>query len=128
MQDVDAIRGYHAHVYWNNQEDRDRAAEVREALGARFNVTLGRWHDKLVGPHRCYSYQVAFSSEEFPRIVPWLMLNRRGLVILLHPITDDAYTDHRDNSIWFGERLELDLSVLPKKYTANQASEIPGTG
>jgi len=44
------ISGYHAHVYYN-ASSRAAAERVREGLGARFRVRLGRWHDKPVGPH-----------------------------------------------------------------------------
>ena len=32
----------------------------------------------------------------FPDIVPWLMLNRRGLTVFVHPETGDNLADHRD--------------------------------
>ncbi len=65
-------------------------------MGDLFTVTLGRWHDVLVGPHRQSMYQVAFAREEFPRLVPWLMLNREGLSILVHPLTGDELRGSRD--------------------------------
>jgi aromatic ring-cleaving dioxygenase len=34
----------------------------------------------------------------------WLMLNRDGLSILLHPGTGDAYADHIDHAVWLGSR------------------------
>ena len=43
-------------------------------------------------------YQVAFSPEEFARFVPWLMLNRGGLDVLVHPQTGDAYADHTEHA------------------------------
>ena len=57
-------------------------------------------------------YQVKFDPEEFARIVPWLMLNRDGLNILVHPETTDAFTDHAVNALWLGEKLKLRLDVL----------------
>ena len=57
-------------------------------------------------------YQVKFDPEEFARIVPWLMLNRGGLNILVHPETTDAYIDHAVNALWLGEKLMLRLDVL----------------
>jgi len=126
VSEIDEIEGYHAHVYWTSQEERDRAALLREELGERFDVKLGRWHDKLVGPHPRSSYQVAFPEAEFQKVVPWLMLNRRGLTVLVHPLTGDAYADHSAFPVWLGESLDLDLSVLPRKYTENQAAEIRG--
>ena len=57
-------------------------------------------------------YQVKVAPEEFARIVPWLMLNRGGLNILVHPETTDAYTDHAVNALWLGDKLKLRLDVL----------------
>ena len=57
-------------------------------------------------------YQVAFPVEEFPRLVPWLMLNRAGLDVLVHPETGDAYDDHTLNALWLGKPLPLRLDVL----------------
>ena len=80
--------------------------------GARFGVELGRWHDKPIGPHPCGSYQVAFAPALFGALVPWLALNRRGLVILVHPETGDAVADHTDHALWLGDKLRLDIDAL----------------
>jgi len=77
------IRGYHAHIYYD-AETRPLAARLREAIGNRFAVELGRWREEPVGPHPVPMYQAAFAAIEFPRIVPWLMLNRGGLSMLVH--------------------------------------------
>jgi DOPA 4,5-dioxygenase len=45
-------------------------------------------------------------------LLPWLMLNRDGLTILLHPGTGDAYADHTQHAAWMGEVLPLNLDVL----------------
>lgn len=110
-RDPAIIESYHAHVYYD-EASRGAAEWLREQLGERFAVELGRWHDKPVGPHPQSMYQVAFDSAEFARIVPWLMINRRGLVILVHPNTGDAVEDHATNPLWLGERLDLDIEFL----------------
>ncbi len=107
----DAISGYHAHIYYD-AGTKEKAARLREALGERFAVELGRWHDRPIGPHPRWSYQVAFEPAVFADLVPWLALNRDGLVVLVHPRTGDDIADHRDFTIWLGEKVELDLSVL----------------
>ncbi|WP_017315064.1 DOPA 4,5-dioxygenase family protein [Mastigocladopsis repens] len=107
------ITGFHAHIYFD-PATRDVAARVREGLGARFNVQLGRWHDKPIGPHPKAMYQVAFLPEEFAKVVPWLMLNREGLDILVHPETGDDVKDHMENSLWLGEKLELNIDFLQR--------------
>ena len=105
------IRGYHAHIYYN-PETRPIAERLREAMGNRFSVELGRWREEPVGPHPVSMYQAAFSVAEFPRLVPWLMLNRGGLDVLVHPQTDDAYEDHTSNALWLGTRLPLRVEGL----------------
>ncbi len=106
-----SITGYHAHIYYDSNT-RDVAAKVREGLGARFDVRLGRWHDKPVGPHPISMYQVAFAVAEFPRVVPWLMVHREGLDVLVHPETGDDVIDHTDHAMWLGTKIDLDIDAL----------------
>jgi aromatic ring-cleaving dioxygenase len=110
--DPGRIRGYHAHIYYDAATTKDVAARLREAIGAGFAVRVGNWHDEPVGPHPVSMYQIAFPVEEFPRLVPWLMLNRHGLDVLVHPETDDAYEDHTVNAMWLGTPQPLRLEVL----------------
>lgn len=113
-----AIAGYHAHVYYDD-DSRATAARVRDALAAGFDVVLGRWHDRPVGPHPRAMYQVAFPPDEFARIVPWLMLNRSGLTVLVHPETGDALADHGPHALWLGELLPIDFVRLRAALAAS---------
>ena len=65
-----------------------------------------------VGPHPQSMYQIAFPREMLASFVPWLMLNRDGLTVLLHPETGDDYVDHTDHAAWFGAVLPLRLEVF----------------
>jgi aromatic ring-cleaving dioxygenase len=105
------IKGYHAHIYYD-ADTKGAAGRVREGLGAGFQVQLGNWHDEPVGPHLKAMYQAVFAPEEFGKIVPWLMLHREGLSVLVHPSTGDGYGDHLERSLWLGEKLKLNESVL----------------
>jgi DOPA 4,5-dioxygenase len=109
--DAARIEGYHAHIYYD-AATRPLAERLRQAMGAHFAVTLGSWHDQPVGPHPQSMYQVAFAVAEFARLVPWLMLNRGPLDVLVHPETGDELADHRDHAAWLGERLPLRLEAL----------------
>jgi aromatic ring-cleaving dioxygenase len=109
--DPASINCYHAHVYYDGGS-RETAARIREEIERRFKAEMGRWRDAPVGPHPQAMYQVKFYPEEFARIVPWLMLNRAGLNILVHPETSDAHIDHAVNALWLGEKLKLRLEVL----------------
>ena len=115
--DPGRIRGFHAHIYYD-AGTRPIAEALREAITAQFTTELGRWHDEPVGPHTVSMYQVAFAPEQFGRLVPWLMLNRGGLDILVHPQTGDAYADHTEHAAWLGTKLPLKLSVLRRDRPA----------
>src|ERR1700733_11787623 len=78
-QPLAAVGSFHAHVYFDGAAQREIALALREQIAARFAVTLGRVHDRLVGPHAQAMYQVAFDVPLFGNFVPWLMLNRQGL-------------------------------------------------
>lgn len=119
-RDAARITGYHAHIYYD-ADTQAAAREVRLGLEGRFHCVLGRWHDKPVGPHPRSMYQVAFDPEEFSKIVPWLMLNRRGLDILVHPNTGDAAEDHDVNPLWLGTKQPLDIDSLRRFESQNKA-------
>lgn len=108
---VSSIKAYHAHIYYSS-ESKSKASALRADLGEFFDVQLGRMHDTPVGPHLSGMYLVVFGLQEFEKIVPWLMLNRRGLDILIHPETGNDLEDHSDHALWLGEKLDLDWSKL----------------
>ena len=110
-RDTREITGFHAHVYYDAQT-RTTAARIRECLGSKFSVRLGRWHDVPVGPHPKAMYQVAFPSDEFALLVPWLMLNREDLDILVHAETGDDVADHTAHALWLGNQLALNIDAL----------------
>lgn len=105
------ITGFHAHVYYDAAE-KERAAELREAIEARFEVRMGRWHDNPIGPHPRGSYQVAFEPDVFGGLVPWLALNRQDLTVFIHPETGDDIPDHTIHALWLGKQEELNLDAL----------------
>ena len=109
---ISEIASFHAHVYYDPATSRAEAERLRTWMSERFSVTLGLWHDVKVGPHDQAMYQVAFASEVFSELVPWLMLNRGGLTILVHPQTGDAYDDHAVHALWLGTPLPLRLDGL----------------
>jgi aromatic ring-cleaving dioxygenase len=105
------ITDYHIHVYYD-PEDRDRAARLREWVEQRFQVRMGRWHDEPVGPHVTAMYQIAFTPDLFPTLVPFVMMNRMGLTVLLHPQSGRPRDDHTINATWMGEVLAVKTEVL----------------
>jgi aromatic ring-cleaving dioxygenase len=120
-QPLAAIASFHAHIYFDGAAQRELAMTLREQIGERFSVTLGRVHDRLVGPHARSMYQVAFDVATFGNFVPWLMLNRQGLTVLVHPNTRDARRDHLVHALWMGEVLDIvNADGLPADDVAEQ--------
>jgi aromatic ring-cleaving dioxygenase len=110
-----SVSSYHAHVYYDPGKTRSVAEHLRQRIAVAFpRAKLGRWHDELVGPHTQSMYQIAFPSRLLSSFLPWLMQNRDGLTILLHPETGDDYRDHTAHACWFGAVLPLRVEVLRK--------------
>ncbi len=121
-EDSVEIKGFHVHVYYD-PDTRNAASHVRDGLAERFDVELGRWHDKPIGPHPKSMYQVKFVPEQFGKLVPWLMLHREGLDVLVHPQTGDDVRDHTDQALWLGEKLVLNIEVLRRVSTTGQGGK-----
>jgi aromatic ring-cleaving dioxygenase len=112
MASIDKIQDYHAHVYYD-ATTKPVAQALRQDMERLYPAArYGRWHDRPVGPHPDWSFQIAFTADLFAGIVPYLAINRGELVIFIHPNTDDASADHRYHAIWMGAVRPLDLSGL----------------
>jgi DOPA 4,5-dioxygenase len=121
------IQSFHAHIYYRNAEERAAAETLRQQIGERFLVQLGRWHDNPIGPHERAMYQVAFNPDVFASFVPWLMLNRNGLTVLLHPNTGRPRADHLVHAAWLGEKLTIEnVEFLPEQSDEDETA-VPNT-
>ena len=109
------LKGYHAHVYYD-QATRPIAERLRNTILGRFAVKPGAFSDEPIGPHPISQFNVIFETEEFQKIVPWLMLNRAGLDVLVHPLTESSYDDHSKNALWLGTPVPMRLEVLRRAY------------
>lgn len=108
-----SITSWHAHVYFG-AETRDAAWALREVITAELGgrIEMGRFHEKPVGPHPAWTYQLAFDASEFAHVVSWLALNHGALDVFIHPNTGDELSDHRDGALWLGRSYTLDLNAL----------------
>jgi DOPA 4,5-dioxygenase len=111
--EVSRIESWHAHIYFD-AASRDAAAQFREVVAATFGerVQLGRFHERAVGPHPQWSFQLAFAPVQFSEVLSWLVLNHGTLDVFAHPNTDDELRDHRDSAIWIGRQYDLDLLAV----------------
>ncbi len=109
-------RGYHAHVYYD-AATKPKAAKLREAMLAQFKCEPGAFSDAPIGPHPISQFNITFETPQFQDIVPWLMFNRDGLDVLVHPLSESSYDDHSKNALWLGTPVPMKLDVLRPKYS-----------
>jgi aromatic ring-cleaving dioxygenase len=110
------VKGYHAHVYYD-PSTKPVAEKLRETIIGKFKVEPGVLSDEPRGPHPISQFNVIFETPEFQNIVPWLMLNRDGLDVLVHPLTESSYDDHSRNALWLGTPVPMKLEILRPKYS-----------
>ena len=111
--DPSLIHSWHAHVYVD-AASRDAAWQLRETIATALEgqMALGRFHEKPVGPHPMWSYQLAITQADFAHVVGWLTLNHGALDVFIHPNTGDELRDHRDSALWLGRSHVLNLQAL----------------
>ena len=104
---------YHAHIYFD-ASTLAQAQALRQEAGEKFNVQLGRVHEKEVGPHPRWSSQIAFDAAEFDRVVPWLEASRGGLDVFVHGLSGNDLDDHTKHAYWLGNEWPLKLEMFGK--------------
>ena len=108
---VNAHAAYHAHIYFG-PETMEQARVLAQEAGRLWKVSVGRVHEKLVGPHPAWSVQLAFARDEFDRVVPWLDEHRGNLDVFVHGLTGNELDDHTKYAYWLGNEWPLDLSMF----------------
>ena len=106
---------YHAHVYWNDAEQRAHAVAMRIGL-EMLGCDLGRIHDVPIGPHPLAMYQVMYDDRIKTPVERVLTNESHGISILLHEDTGDDIHDHTEEVRWINEPVVLDIAWL-EEYT-----------
>ena len=74
-----------------------------------------------MGPHPVAMFEVnLFTPAQFGAFIPWLVINRGPLSVLVHPNTinpetgehEEGERDHTQRATWMGERIPLDLGLF----------------
>jgi DOPA 4,5-dioxygenase len=101
------VVSYHVHLYFDGERGVERARRIRDELMTRFGAAPGTWRDEPGGPHPSPVAQVTLDARRFGEAVTWLMFNRSGLDVLVHPETGDAVADHGERALWLGDKQPL---------------------
>ncbi|EWC44636.1 Uncharacterized protein DRE_06625 [Drechslerella stenobrocha 248] len=107
---------FDVHVYYHepNKQQKDFARSLWERIRHEFpELKVFRFWEKPIGPHLTAMFEVnLFTPAQFGAFIPWLMMHRGPLSVLVHPHTGDELHDHLVNGIWLGEKMPLDISRL----------------
>ncbi|HEX3882635.1 MAG TPA: DOPA 4,5-dioxygenase family protein [Stellaceae bacterium] len=114
MSEGPQIYGYHAHVYYD-ADTLPAAERLHQGLSANFPIEMGQFSGAEVGPHPVPQFQIIFTVAQFQDVVPWLMVHREGLDILVHPLTDDMVDDHSVYALWLGAPIALKLHTMQRR-------------
>jgi FMN-dependent NADH-azoreductase len=111
---------FHAHVYFQTSDEEEAALVLRDAVAARFpSAVLGRVHDAPVAFHPAPMFQVALHGVDHGTLLAWLDRHRRGLSVLVHPLTGDVVEEHTTAATWLGRPLPLDLDGVRRSPPAD---------
>jgi len=103
------VMNFHAHVYWDTEEKKQSAIELREKL-LTMGCSLGQIINHPIGPHPLPMYQVNYSSSNALEVETYLA--EKQLTVLLHEDTGDHIKDHTKGARWIGRELKLNIKWL----------------
>ncbi len=102
---------YHAHIYFDKHQI---------SLAERLHKKIAQHQDisqifplvhHEVGPHSKPMFEVHFADDK-QGFVNWLNNERGELSVLIHPVSDDALSDHTTKAIWLGTALTIKTEIL----------------
>ena len=102
---------YHAHVYFNDDE-QTHALALKAAIALAFpQMQVGRFHLRI-GPHTKALFQIAYAKEDSAALMAYFDQYLPARSVLIHPLIDDMLAAHTTAAAWRGEVLPLNISVF----------------
>ena len=102
---------FHAHIYFDPDE-LEEARGLARAANENFDLLIGHFHQRPVGPHPRGSCQLTVAPGDFGGFATWAAVHRGALTVFAHASTGDDQADHTKHVIWFGPSEELDLTIF----------------
>jgi len=80
--------GFDVHIYYVGDSETKFAAALHERIRREFpELRTYRFWDRPVGPHPVSMFEVdLFTPEQFGAFIPWLVIHRGPLSVLIHPV------------------------------------------
>ena len=124
------IAGFHAHIYFDTAS-RETAARVREGLGAKFDVRLGRWHEQPVGPPLKSSFSQLLQTSDDTLLEEAILLYRSRFSTIglfenrLHDIIGAKKNNIASIGVTYGYGSREELETHKADLIADCPKEIP---
>jgi len=124
--------GFDIHIYYlqTNPAQARHARELWERIRREFpELRIYTFWDRPIGPHPVAMFEVnVFTPAQFGAIVPWLVVWRGPLSVLIHPNTVapepaaetagmSELRDHTERAIWMGQPYPLNTAVFYRART-----------
>jgi DOPA 4,5-dioxygenase len=106
------IKEFHIHLYYTEETLNVAKMLVSKIQDNDIECSVGRFHERPVGPHPMWSVQLLVKNESFGDLLSFVAVNRNKLTVFSHPVTGDDLKDHVDYAIWMGEMKELNLEAF----------------
>ena len=105
---------FHAHVYFSPAHQTQAQTLWTKASADLANgaIKVGPLEPGLRGPHLMFQFEIDFGEADLVQMLAWLMKNRDGLSVLVHPELEDEMKSHLNEALWFGIPLPLDFTKL----------------
>jgi DOPA 4,5-dioxygenase len=110
---INVHKVYHAHIYFD-EDTKAIAKKLCDASAEKHGLSVGHFHEKLVGPHSRWSCQVTFGAKDFDKYIYWLDANRENLTVFVHGVSGDDLKDHTEFAYWLGMDVDLNLGFFGK--------------
>ncbi|KAL1959648.1 hypothetical protein VTO42DRAFT_1683 [Malbranchea cinnamomea] len=112
--------GFDIHIY-HDKTQPDQVAFAKalwERIRREFpEFRIYTFFDRPVGPHTLAMFEVnIFSPAMFGAFIPWLVVHRGPLSVLVHPNTtkEEDKLNHTERAIWLGPPIPLNVGVFEK--------------
>lgn len=107
-------RDFDAHIYFD-LIDLLEATKLRNDIRDHFKdivFFVGDMCTEPIGPHPLPMFEANFPLEHFTVVTLWLMKERGGFSVLIHPLTGDGIYDHTQGAMWLGTSVRLKYDAL----------------
>ncbi|UXI03849.1 DOPA 4,5-dioxygenase family protein [Photobacterium sp. TY1-4] len=103
---------FHAHVYFDLPEQTTAEAVHQRIRQERSDITaIFPLVHRKVGPHDKPMFEVHFLNNDLG-FIEWLDQHRKGLTVLIHPVSDEELADHTSRAQWLGNPLPIHTHIF----------------